>query len=201
LALLKKKILKNTKKYFKMIVFLIVGVALLVAIIVMYNNLVNKRNQIDNVFAALDAMLKKRFDLIPNLVATVKNYAQYEQSTLNNLVELRSKAINGNLTKEETVQLDNNFSQAMSRLVVLSESYPALRATENYQQLQRALNETEEQISAARRTYNAVVTDYNNSVQQFPSNLAANLFNFEVRSVLVTPEVQRENVNVNQLFQ
>jgi LemA protein len=184
-----------------MTMLLIAALALFLIIIFMYNDLVNKRNQVDNVFAALDAMLKKRFDLIPNLVATVKNYAQYEQSTLSNLVELRSKAINGNLSKEETVQLDNNFSQAVSRLVVLSESYPALRATENYQQLQRALNETEEQISAARRTYNAVVTDYNNAVQQFPSNLAAALFNFEARSVLATPEAQRENVNVNQLFQ
>jgi LemA protein len=184
-----------------MTMLLIAALALFLIIIFMYNDLVNKRNQVDNVFAALDAMLKKRFDLIPNLVATVKNYAQYEQSTLSNLVELRSKAINGDLSKEETVQLDNNFSQAVSRLVVLSESYPALRATENYQQLQRALNETEEQISAARRTYNAFVTDYNNAVQQFPSNLAAALFNFEARSVLATPEAQRENVNVNQLFQ
>lgn len=183
-----------------MMPFIIVGVVFLLIFIFAYNSLVGKRNQTDNAFSALDAMLKKRFDLIPNLVATAKNYAQYEQSTLNNLVELRSKALNGNLSQSESIDLDNNLSQAVRGLVVLSENYPALRANENYLQLQRALNETEEQISAARRNYNASVTDYNDAVQQFPSNLIASAVAFKTRPLLTTPDIQRENLDVNQLF-
>ena len=180
--------------------FIILGVALLLIFIFGYNSLVGKRNQVDNAFAALDAMLKKRFDLIPNLVATAKNYANYEQSTLEKLVALRSKAINGDITKNESIELDNAFSQAARGLVVLSESYPELRASENYLLLQRSLNETEEQISAARRNYNAEVTNYNDSVQKFPSNIIASAFSFDTRPLLITPEAQRENVDVNQLF-
>ena len=183
-----------------MVTLLIVGVALLLTFVFGYNALIGKRNKVDNAFAALDAMLKKRFDLIPNLVSTVKNYAQYEQSTLTNLVNLRSKAINGDLTKNESIELDNALSQAARNLVVLSESYPELRASENYMQLQRALNETEEQISAARRNYNAEVTDFNDAVLKFPSNVIASAFNFVTRPLLFTPDAQRENIDVNQLF-
>ncbi len=183
-----------------MTLLLIGGLGLLLTFIFGYNVLIGKRNQVDNAFSALDAMLKKRFDLIPNLVATAKNYAQYEQSTLNNLVALRSKAINGELSKNESIELDNAFSQAARGLVVLSESYPELRASENYMQLQRALNETEEQISAARRNYNAVVTNFNDAVQKFPSNIIASAFTFVSRPLLITAEAQRENIDVNQLF-
>jgi LemA protein len=182
-----------------MIIVFILGFVLLFFLFG-YNSLVGKQNQVDNAFAALDAMLKKRFDLIPNLVATAKNYAQYEQSTLDNLVELRSKAINGQLSNNQSIELDNSFTQATRNLVVLSENYPELRASENYNQLQRTLNETEEQISAARRNYNASVTDYNNAIQQVPTNFIANLFVFPKRALLSTPEAQRENIDVNQLF-
>jgi LemA protein len=182
-----------------MIIAFIVGF-ILIFIIFGYNSLVGKQNQVDNAFASLDTMLKKRFDLIPNLVATAKNYAQYEQSALNGLVELRSKAISGQLSNNQTVELDNSFTQAARNLVVLSENYPELRASENYNQLQRALNETEEQISAARRNYNASVTDFNNAVQQVPTNIISSLFVFPKRALLTTPESQRENVDVNQLF-
>jgi LemA protein len=181
-----------------MVTLIFCGIVLL--LILGYNSLVGKQNQADNAFSALDAMLKKRFDLIPNLVATAKNYAQYEQSTLTNLVNLRSKALNGELSKSESIELDNSFTQATRSLVVLSENYPELRANENYLQLQRALNETEEQISAARRNYNASVTDFNDSVQKFPTNLLASAFGYSTRPLLITPEIQRENVDVNQLF-
>ncbi len=181
---------------------IILIVCLLVALFLIlgYNQLVRKRNQVDNAFSAIDAMLKKRFDLIPNLVASVKNYSQYEQSTLAKLVELRSKAVSGNLSQSESIELDNTFSQATRGLVVLSESYPELKASDNYMQLQRALNESEEQISAARRNFNASVTTYNNSVQQFPTNLVAGILGFQAKSVLSIPDAERANVNVDQLF-
>jgi LemA protein len=179
---------------------IICGLVFFLIFILGYNNLIGKRNQTDNAFSALDAMLKMRFDLIPNLVATAKNYANYEQTTLNNLVELRSKALNGTLSKTESIELDNQFSAAARSLVVLSENYPELKASDNYLQLQRALNETEEQISAARRNYNASVTDYNDSVQKFPSNIIASALAFTARPLLITPDIQRENIDVNQLF-
>lgn len=183
------------------IIFLAIGILLFLYVIFAYNSLTSARNQIDNAFSALDAMLKKRFDLIPNLVATIKNYALHEQTTLTNLTELRTKALNNGLNQTESVQLDNQFSEIASRLVIFSENYPTLQANVNFLQLQRAINESEEQIAAARRNYNASVTDYNNMVQQFPSNIAASLFNFSTRTLLNTPEAQRENPNVNQLFQ
>ena len=183
-----------------MMLLIILGVALLLIFMFGYNALIGKRNQTDNAFAALDAMLKKRFDLIPNLVATAKNYAQYEQSTLTNLVNLRSKALNGELSKNESIELDNAFSKAAQGLVVLSENYPELKASENYLLLQRSLNETEEQISAARRNYNAAVTDFNDAVQKFPSNVIASAFSFVERPLLFTAEAQRDNIDVNNLF-
>ena len=180
-------------------IFAILGV-LALTLILGYNSLVGKRNQTDNAFSAIDAMLKKRFDLIPNLVATVKNYTQYEQTTLNQIVELRSKALNGGLNPNETVDLDNQMSQAIRQLVVVSESYPELKASENYNQLQRALNETEEQLAAARRNYNASVTTYNDAVQMFPTNFITIFFKFPTRPLLMTPESEKQNIDINHLF-
>lgn len=180
---------------------LLAGIALLLLLIIWgYNALTRRRNQVDNAFSSIDVMLKKRFDLIPNLVATVQGYSQYEQSTLTNLVALRSKAINGELSHNESVDLDNTLMRATGSLVLLSESYPELKASGHYIQLQRALNESEEQISAARRNYNATVRDYNNAVQQFPSNILAGIFAFHPRTFLAIPEVERANSNIDQLF-
>ncbi len=165
-----------------------------------YNSFVRRKNATDNAFASIDAMLKKRFDLIPNLVATVQNYTNYERGTLEKVVALRSKAISGELSADEKIELDNNFLQASRGLVLLSENYPELRANENYNQLMRALNETEEQLSAARRTYNAAATAYNNAVQQFPNHLLASIYGFTTRPLLEITETERENVNVKQLF-
>jgi len=127
-----------------------VGVLLLICIII-YNSLVGKKNQVLNVFATIDALLKKRYDLIPNLIATVKTYMQHERETLTEITELRAKAVSGQISDDEKVALDNKLSQMLGGIMVAVENYPDLKANQNFLQLQGSLNEIEEQISAARR--------------------------------------------------
>lgn len=168
--------------------------------IIAYNTLTRKRNNTENAFGSIDAMLKKRFDLIPNLVATVQQYAKHEQDTFTKITELRSKGYDS-MTTEEKTEFDKTFTAATRSFFMVAENYPQLRASENFMQLQRALNETEEQLAASRRTYNACVTDYNNSVMTFPSNIIANLFSFTKKEVLSIPEEERAVPNVKNLFQ
>lgn len=182
------------------IIILIVGVVILLLVIGLYNNLVRKRNEVDFAFAAIDTQLKKRYDLIPNLVATVQEYARHEKELLTKVVELRAKAVSGNLSQNEQVDLNNQLSAGIRNLMVAMEAYPELKANENFMNLQRNLTEIESQIAAARRTYNAAVTDFNNSIQVFPANIFAGMLGFTARQLFVIPEAERQNVNVKQLF-
>lgn len=161
------------------------------AFILLYNSLVGKRNQVENAFATIDVMLKRRFDLIPNLVTVVKQYARHEEETFARIAELRNGNYN-NLSDTEKEAFDQTFTQAGERLIILAEKYPDLKASDNFMQLQRTLNETEEQLAAARRTFNASVTDYNNAVQTFPSNLVAGMFGFTQKRVFSIPTHERE---------
>lgn len=178
---------------------IIIVCIVLVACVVFYNSLVRKRNQVDNAFSSIDVMLKRRFDLIPNLVATVQQYAAHEKEILTRLTELRNKPYHS-LSENEKGDLDRAFSQMRTNLFAVVENYPDLKASDNFMQLQRALNETEEQLAAARRTYNACVTDYNNTVQAFPTNLLAGMFHFTVRNLLTIPEPERATPDVKKLF-
>ncbi len=184
----------------ELIIILAVLVVLAVILVLIYNGMVRKRNQVDNAFAGIDAILKKRYDLIPNLVSTVKNYMTHERETLNEITELRSKAQDGNLSQDEQVDVNNKLSQAMGKLMVAVEAYPDLKANENFMHLQRSLNEVESQLSAARRAFNASVTAYNNSIQTFPNVVFAGMFNFKARRVFEATAQERENVNVGNLF-
>jgi len=143
-----------------------------------YNSLISRRNQILNIFGTMDAMLKKRWDLVPNLAAAVKGYAEHERQLFEKVSELRAQAMRGTLSTEQKVNLDNLMTQLVGVVRGVAERYPDLKASENFLHLQRTLNELEEQISAARRAFNAAVTDYNNAVQMFPTNLLAALFGF-----------------------
>ncbi|MDD3038525.1 LemA family protein [Bacteroides sp.] len=172
----------------------------LLYIIGVYNTLIRKRNNIDNAFASIDVMLKKRFDLIPNLVATVKQYAKHEENIFSTVTEMRAKGYE-QLNSEDKVAFDEAFTQASRLFIAVAESYPELKASDNFMHLQRTLNEVEEQLSAARRTFNANVTDYNNAVMIFPSNMIARIFGFTSRKVFSIPEEERENVNTKNLFQ
>ncbi len=182
------------------IVIIAVAVLFVIIVISMYNGLVRKRNEVDNAFGGMDVQLKKRYDLIPNLVSTVKQYASHEKELLTKVTELRAKATSGNLSPDEKVALDNQISAGMKGIMVAVESYPDLKANENFMNLQRTLTEVESQISAARRTYNAVITDFNNAIQSFPQNIIAGMMHLKRKEVFVIPETERQNVNVKDLF-
>lgn len=182
--------------------FIVGGIVVVVGIIavVIYNSLVGKKNQVENAFASIDTMLKKRYDLIPNLVATVKQYASHESETLTKVTELRTRALMGGLSSDEEVKLNNELSRALGGILVQVENYPELKANENFLQLQRSLNEVEEQISASRRAFNAAVTEYNNAVEMFPSSIFASMMGYSRRELFEIPETERRNLDVGALF-
>lgn len=175
-------------------------VLLLIISVSLYNGLINKKNQVDNAFGGMDVQLKKRYDLIPNLVAAVQQYTNHEKDLLTRITELRSKAISSDLNSDDKVAIDNQISQAVKGIMVAVENYPDLKASQNFIELQKSLNEVEAQIAASRRTYNAVVTDYNNAVQMFPGNIMAGFMHLQTKQVFVINETERENVNVKNLF-
>jgi LemA protein len=181
--------------------FLIVGLIVLVVIgaVLTYNNLVGARNNVENAFGTIDVMLKKRYDLLPNLVEVAKTYMKHENEIFTKLADLRARA-NTATTTDEKVAIENQISGTVKGLMVSVENYPDLKASEQFTMLQRTWNETEEQISAARRAYNAAVTAYNNAVDKFPSNIFAGMFNFKRKEVFVIAETERQNVSAKALF-
>ena len=169
-------------------------------IIYLYNSLVSKKNQVINVFASTDAILKKRYDLIPNLISTVKMYVKHERDLLTDITEMRAKAVSGQLSDDEKVDLDNKISGMLRGIMVAVENYPDLKANQNFLHLQAALNEVEEQISAARRAYNASVMDYNNALEMFPSSIMASMMRYERKAFFEISEAERKNIDVGKLF-
>lgn len=182
-----------------MTLLIIVGL-IVVILLVIYNNLVGSRNAVEQAFGGMDAMLKKRYDLIPNLVETVKTYMKHEKETLTQLTDLRTKATSGSLSLDEKVGIENQLANTIRTVMVAVENYPDLKASEQFNMLQRSWNEAEEQISAARRAFNSAVTQYNNAVEKFPSNLLASLFGFKRKLVFEISEAERQNVSAKSLF-
>lgn len=183
-----------------MIVFSIIAGVLLIIGISIYNSLIGKKNQVTNAFSAIDVMLKKRFDLLPNLVETLKQYMQYESGLLAKVVELRTQANSPSLTTAQKIDLDKELSSSVRGLMLNVENYPDLKANQNFLNLQRTWTESEEQIAAARRTYNASVTDYNNAIMMFPGNLLAGMLNYQQMPVLESTAEERSNVSAKSLF-
>ena len=179
--------------------FLIIPVALLLFVIVIYNSLAAKRANVQNAFAGIDVQLKKRCDLIPNLVSSVQAYMKHESGTLEKLTELRTRAAAAT-DPAERIALDKELSGAMKGLMVQVESYPDLKASANMIQLQKSLNEIEEQISASRRAYNAAVTDYNLAIRIFPNNLFAGMFGHTGATLFEAAAEDHVNPNVGDLF-
>lgn len=181
-------------------VAIIIGVVVILVVVFIYNSLIAKKNQVTNVFGTIDALLKKRYDLLPKLISTVKAYMEHEKSLLTEITEMRAKAVSGRLSDDEQVDLDNKLSRMLGGIMVAVENYPDLKANQNFLQLQRTMNEVEEQISAARRAYNAVVTAYNNAVEMFPTNVAASMMRYKLKKVFEISEEQREDVDAEKLF-
>ena len=157
---------------------LIVLAIIAVVFVVFYNRLVKLRQTVRNAWADIDVQLKRRHDLIPNLVETVKGYASHEQDTLEAVIQARNRAI-GASGPAETAAAENQLTGALRQLFALSESYPQLRAVEGFTELQGSLKEVEEAVQSSRRYYNAVVRDYNTTIEQVPSNIVANAFRFQ----------------------
>jgi len=179
---------------------LIILIVFIIILILMYNSLVAKKNQVDNIFASVDTQLKKRYDLIPNLVASVSKYMDHEKSLLEDITKLRSEANKSDLSEKEKIDLDAKVSKTLGSIMVAVENYPDLKANENVMHLQHSLNEVEEQIAAARRAYNQAVTDYNNALEMIPTNFMANAMGYKQKDLFVISETERENINVNDLF-
>lgn len=179
--------------------FITVGL-IIVILVTTYNSLVKKRNEVENAESSVDVILKKRYDLIPNLVASVKQFMEHEKELLMGITKLRSQILEVNSNQGHDYQLENKMSGLLGSLNVAMENYPDLKSTSNVLQLQASLNEVEEQISAARRNYNQSVTDLNNGVQTFPNNIIAKAFGFKKAKTFDIPMEQKENVSVKNLF-
>ncbi len=170
---------------------ILVVVVVLLFVALTYNGLVARRNRCESAFSTIDVMLKKRYDLIPNLVETVQGYATHERETFEELARLRGEAAAGRLSTEQSVALNNRITGLLGNVMAVVENYPQLKASDNFLHLQRSLNEIEEQIAAARRAFNAAVMDLNNAVQMFPGSIIANLFHVAPRSFLDAPQEER----------
>ena len=162
-----------------MIFWIVLGVLVVIGIAI-YNGLVQSRNRVDEAWSDIEVQLKRRYDLIPNLVETVKGYAKQESSVLENVTKARSMAM-GAGTMQEKLKDENMLSGALKSLFAVSESYPDLKSNTNFMQMQRDLTDTEDKIQAARRFYNGTVRDFNTKTQQFPGNVFASMFGFKIR--------------------
>lgn len=179
------------------LIIIAVIVILLLIVISMYNGLINARNKVDNAWGQIDVQLQRRFDLIPNLVDSVKGYMKHEEDVLTKVTELRTSWANAS-TVGEKAELDNQLSGALKTIMAVSENYPDLKANQNFSELQEELRNTENKISYARQFYNDSVTMYNTKLQVVPTNIIANAFNFTAREVFkVDSEEARKNVRVD----
>jgi LemA protein len=180
-----------------LIVILAVVAVLAIALVVLYNRLVRLRNRVDNAWAQIEVQLKRRWDLIPNLVETVKGYAAHERETFQNVTEARAAAQQAQ-TPAEAAQAEGLLSQALGRLFAVAEAYPELQADENFRQLQSEVAETENRIAVSRQVYNDTVLTYNNAVQTVPGTFVAGPFGFSMREFFdVEDDAQREAPQVS----
>ena len=180
--------------YHTMTILYIIGgiVALFVlAVIVMYNGLVRARNRKDEAWSDIDVQLKRRYDLIPNIISTVKGYAKHERETFERVTEMRTKALEAGSVREQGMA-ENMLTDALKSIFAVAENYPQLQASQNFVELQRELSDTENKIQAARRFYNATVQDLNTSIQVFPQNTIAGMFRFKEADFFEIDEEERE---------
>lgn len=178
-----------------LIVVLVVLLLIVLFIIANYNSLVRLRNKVRDQFSQIDVQLKKRSDLVPNLVETVKGYTKHESETLENIVNARNKYLSAK-NENDKVNASNEMSDSLTKLFALAESYPELKANTNFENLQNQLQEVEEKISYARQFYNDTVLMYNNKVEVFPSNIIASMFGFKKDVFFEAKKEERENVKV-----
>lgn len=182
-----------------MTIWIILGIAvvLIIAVIGMYNSLVQSKIKVDNAWSQIDVQLQRRFDLIPNFIETVKGYMTHEKETFEKIASLRTSWANANSVSEKA-ELDNQLSTTLKTIMAVSENYPELKANQNFSELSEELRNTENKISFSRQFYNDTVTMYNTKLQVFPSNIIAGMFNFKARDLFkAESDEARRNVKVD----
>ena len=180
--------------------YIILGIVLVVVFlycITTYNGLVTLRNKVRNQKSQIDIELKRRFDLIPNLVETVKGYAQHEKSALEGVIKARNSYVAAGANTEQALQADNALTDALNKLFALSEAYPDLKANTGFMNLQHSLAEIEQKIVYSRQFYNDAVYKLNNKIELFPSNIVAGMFHFSKEAFFEASQAERENVKVS----
>ena len=177
-------------------IIIAVVVVLLLLVFTTYNSFVKLNNKVEEAFSTMDVYLKKRWDLIPNIVETVKGYAKHEKSTLEEVINLRNSSYD-KMNTNDKVETNNKLSQGISKLMAIAESYPELKANENFKDLSKQLVKVEEDIANARKYYNGTVRIFNDKVQMFPSNIIASIFGYKVKNMFEANENERENVKIN----
>jgi LemA protein len=173
----------------------IVVIIIVAAIVLTFNMLIGKRNRVQDAWAQIDVQLKRRYDLIPNLVETVKGYMKYERDVLTKVTQLRASIVSGSV--QDKAQANNMLSQALKSLFAVAENYPDLKASQTYQNLQAELENTENKISFVRTSYNDYVLDYNNAIQQFPGNLLAGPMGMKRQDFFQAPEEEKAAIKVD----
>lgn len=177
------------------LILLIVAVVVVVWAIAVYNGLITLKNRVEEAWSDIDVQLKRRYDLIPNLINTVKGYAAHEKELLEKVTQARAAAM-GAQTPHDKEQAENMLSGTLKSLFAVAENYPDLKANQNFLELQRELTDTEDKIQAARRFYNGNVRDFNTKIEVFPSNIVANMLKFAKREFFEAEEAEKENVKV-----
>ncbi len=178
-----------------LIVVLVILVLLVLYVIVTYNSLVSLRNKVRDQYSQIDVELKRRFDLVPNLVETVKGYTKHEKSTLEAVVKARNTYVSADNMSDQ-LKADDALTKAISKLFALSEAYPDLKANENFTKLQDELSEIEQKIVYSRQFYNDSVMNLNNKIEKFPSNIIAKMFNFTMKEFFEAQSEERQTVKV-----
>ena len=180
-----------------MILLIIVILSIIVLYtIIQYNSLVKTNNLVKEAFSTMDVYLKKRWDLIPNLVEVVKGYADYEKDTLNEITTLRIN-IYDNMSINKKIDINEQITQNISKIMAISENYPELRASENFLKLSKEFTEIEDEIANSRKYYNGTVRMLNNKIQMFPSNIVANIFKFKQEKMFEANTEEKNNIKVN----
>lgn len=173
---------------------IIIAIVIVLFLIYLYNSLIRLRMRVNNAWSQIDVQLKRRYDLIPNLIEAVKGYMKHEKSVLENVTKARASLITG--TMQDKAKASNQITQALKSIFAVAESYPQLKANENFKQLQEELSGTESKIAYSRQFYNDSVMQYNEALQVFPKNIFAKLFGFTAREFFETKGKERENVKV-----
>lgn len=181
-----------------MVKYILIFIILLIIIYVLwtFNSLIKLNNKVKEAFATMDVYLKKRWDLIPNLIETVKGYVKHEKNTLENIILLRN-TIYDKMTIENKLFTNEQVSESISNLMILSENYPELRASENFRKLSQNLTSIENEIANSRKYYNAIIRMYNNKVEMFPSSIIANILGYKTKTMFEAEINERHNIKID----